>query len=77
MRLRIARKICFRLGYGYPINNIGRIEKAVTIYERAVRRSYKEFMRKARKDGFSKWCSHRIYDRMAQEILKDEMRFVR
>jgi hypothetical protein len=44
MRLRIARKICSRLGYGYPIDNIDRIEKAVRTWKKACKR-FKHFKR--------------------------------
>lgn len=44
MRLRIARKICSRLGYGYPIDNIHRLRKAVYTWERACKR-FKHFKR--------------------------------
>ena len=36
MRIRIARKICKRLGHGYPIDNIHRIENAVRTWKRLV-----------------------------------------
>lgn len=45
MNLRIARKICKRMGHGYPIDNIARLEKAVFIWERAVNRGFKHFKR--------------------------------
>ena len=38
MKLRIARKICKYMGYGYPINNISRLEKAVHIWKKACKR---------------------------------------
>lgn len=38
MKLRIARKICRYMGYGYPIDNIQRLEKAVHVWERAQKR---------------------------------------
>lgn len=44
MNLRIARKICKRLGHGYPINNINRLEKAVNVWKKACKR-FKHFKR--------------------------------
>ena len=44
MRLRIARKICKYMGHGYPINNIGRLNKAVRIWYKACKR-FKHFKR--------------------------------
>ena len=44
MNLRIARKICKYLGYGYPIDNIGRLEKAVRVWNKAQKR-FKHFKR--------------------------------
>ena len=38
MKLRIARKICRYIGYGYPINNIQRLKKAVYIWDKAQKR---------------------------------------
>ena len=44
MNLRIARKICRYMGYGYPIDNIGRLEEAVRIWKKATCR-FKHFKR--------------------------------
>jgi hypothetical protein len=44
MKLRIARKICKYIGYGYPINNIGRLEEAVRVWDKACKR-FKHFRR--------------------------------
>lgn len=44
MKLRIARKICKYMGHGYPIDNIGRLEKAVRVWGKAQKR-YKHFKR--------------------------------
>lgn len=38
MKLRIARKICRYMGYGYPIENTQRLEVAVRAWERAQKR---------------------------------------
>lgn len=38
MRIRIARKICKRLGHGYHIDNIHRIENAVRTWKKACKR---------------------------------------
>lgn len=38
MKLRIARKICRYMGYGYPIENTQRLEVAVHVWERAQKR---------------------------------------
>ena len=46
MKLRIARKICKYMGHGYPIDNIGRLEKAVRIWHKA-QKKYKHFKRNA------------------------------
>ena len=44
MKLRVARKICKYMGYGYPIDNIGRLEEAVRVWKRACKR-FKHFER--------------------------------
>lgn len=44
MKLRIARKICRYMGYGYPIDNTQRLERAVRTWEKAQWR-IKHFMR--------------------------------
>ena len=44
MRLRIARKICKRMGHGYPISNIQRLETAVRVWEKAQKR-FRHFKR--------------------------------
>ena len=44
MNLRIARKICRYMGYGYPIDNIQRLQTAVYIWEKAQKR-FKHFKR--------------------------------
>lgn len=44
MRLRVARKICKYMGYGYPIDNTGRLEEAVRVWKRACKR-FKHFER--------------------------------
>ena len=44
MNLRIARKICKYMGHGYPIDNIGRLEKAVRIWKKACKR-FKHYKR--------------------------------
>ena len=44
MKLRIARKICNRLGHGYPINNINRLHEAVRVWDNACKR-FKHFKR--------------------------------
>ena len=44
MNLRIARKICRRMGHGYPIDNIGRLKEAVRIWDKACKR-FKHFKR--------------------------------
>ena len=44
MNLRIARKICRYMGYGYPIDNIGRLEEAIRIWTKASHR-FKHFKR--------------------------------
>ena len=44
MNLRIARKICRYMGYGYPIDNIQRLKTAVYIWEKAQKR-FKHFNR--------------------------------
>lgn len=44
MKLRIARKICRYMGYGYPIENTQRLEVAVHVWERAQKR-FKYFKR--------------------------------
>ena len=49
MKLRIARKIYYRLGYGYPIDNISRIETAVVEYNRRCRKSLREWKRRVTK----------------------------
>ena len=46
MRYRIARKIVFRMGHGYPIDNVARLEKAVRIHER---KSYRIALKNYRK----------------------------
>lgn len=61
MKLRIARKICFRMGHGYPIDNTQRLEKAVRIYHKAISRSFKEFVRKTKHDGIIKQRRGIIY----------------
>lgn len=38
MKLRIARKICRYMGYGYPIENTQRLNTAVHVWERAQKR---------------------------------------
>lgn len=38
MKLSIAKKICKYMGHGYPIDNTYRLERAVTIWERACKR---------------------------------------
>ena len=35
MKLRIARKICKYIVYGYPINNIGRLKEALRVWGKA------------------------------------------
>lgn len=47
MRLRVARKICKYMGYGYPIDNIGRLEEAIRVWKRACKR-FKHFQRNVR-----------------------------
>ena len=44
MKLRIARKICRYMGYGYPIDNIQRLKTAVYIWKKAQKR-FKHFKR--------------------------------
>ena len=44
MRLRIAKKICRYMGYGYPIEPIGRLEEAVRVWKKAQKR-FKHFKR--------------------------------
>lgn len=44
MNLRIARKIVKRIGYGYPMNNFGRLYNAVNVWEKACKR-FKHFKR--------------------------------
>lgn len=53
MRLRTARKICKYMGHGYPINNIGRLQEAVRVLEKACKR-FKHFKRnvKMRKESW-------------------------
>ena len=46
MKLRIARKICRYMGYGYPIDNTQRLEKAIHVWEKAQKR-LKHFKRNA------------------------------
>lgn len=38
MKLRIARKICKYMGYGYPIDNIYRLKKAVLVWTKACKK---------------------------------------
>ena len=38
MKLRIARKICRSIGYGYPIDNIQRLKKAIHVWKKAQKR---------------------------------------
>lgn len=45
MKLRIARKIVRRLGFGYSINNITRLQTAVNKYRKVCNKSIKEFKR--------------------------------
>lgn len=45
MKLRIARKIVRKLGYGYPIDNIKRLQVAVNRYKKACHKNFKEFKR--------------------------------
>lgn len=45
MILRIARKIVRRLGYGYPIDNVKRLQTAVNKYKKVCNKSFKEFKR--------------------------------
>lgn len=40
----LARKICRYMGYGYPIGNIGRLQKAVRVWEKAQKR-FKHYKR--------------------------------
>lgn len=47
MKLRIARKITKYMGHGYPINNIKRLEKAISVCDKACKR-YKRFKRNVR-----------------------------
>lgn len=44
MKLRIARKICRYMGYGYPIDNVQRLSNAVHIWMKAQKR-FKHFKR--------------------------------
>ena len=44
MNLRIARKICRYMGYGYPIDNVQRLMEAARVWERATKR-FKHFKR--------------------------------
>ena len=46
MKLRIARKICKYIVYGYPINNIGRLKEALRVWGKACKR-FKHFRRNA------------------------------
>lgn len=45
MKLRIARKIVRRLGFGYPIDNVNRLQTAVNKYRKVCNKSIKEFKR--------------------------------
>ncbi len=45
MKLRIARKICKYMGYGYPIDNIYRLKKAILVWTKACKR-FKHWKRK-------------------------------
>ena len=45
MRLRIARKICLRLGHGYHIDNINRLKNAVYVWKKACKKRFKHFKR--------------------------------
>jgi hypothetical protein len=45
MNLRIARKIVKRIIYGYPMNNFGRLYKAINVWEKTCKR-FKHLKRK-------------------------------
>ena len=38
MKLRIARKICRYMGYGYSIDNTQRLEKAIHVWKKSQKR---------------------------------------
>lgn len=72
MRYRIARKIVFRLGHGYPIDNVARLEKAVRIHARKCR-SFKHWNRDARhrQKVMTNKKSYRIALKNYRKMFKD------
>ncbi len=51
------------MGHGYPINNIGRLQEAVRVWEKACRR-FKHFKRnvKMRKESWGKDYNQKRYE---------------
>lgn len=69
MKYRIARKIYRKMGYGYKINNLGRLEEACRVYKKRItvgsktfslkeyKKSFKHRIPKVSKNRLSKLCS--------------------
>lgn len=55
MNLRIARKICKYMGYGYPINNIGRLKTAVCIWKKKACKRFKHYKRNVKMNKHKDW----------------------